>query len=307
MDHALTISDYHETEAFTPELVDLVKAFQEEKGLRPDGIVGPATIRKIVGGDTTEDRYKKVIYAMERSRWLPQELGDRRVFVNQPAYQVYYYNEGELSLDMRVVVGKPNNQTSFFMDEIEKVEFNPYWGVPQSIIINEMMPKLRNDPSYLDRLGYEVSIRGRRVSSSSIDWHRSGQVDVRQPPGRKNALGELKILFPNKHAIYMHDTPSKSLFNRDRRAYSHGCIRLADPRAMAGAVLGVSRDAIAGHIAPGKNKSVNVPQRIPVYVSYFTAWPNAEGKVEFFDDVYKRDMYLQRAMDAVSKAREKAV
>ncbi len=304
LDHALTLGDYHQGEDYTPQLVALVEAFQEEKGLRPDGIIGPATIRKLVGGDTVQDRYNKVVYAMERARWLPNDLGERRVFINEPAYMAYYYNKGQEELSMRVVVGKPSNQTYFFKDEIETVEFNPYWGVPRSIIVNEMLPKLRSDPSYLDRLGYEVSYRGRRVSSSSVNWYATASVDVRQPPGRKNALGELKILFPNAHAIYMHDTPSKSLFQRDTRAYSHGCVRLSDPRAMASAVLGVSKDAIASHIAQGQNKQVSVPQKIPVYVSYFTAWPNKDGKVEYFNDVYSRDKYLQRAIDATEKVRQ---
>src|SRR3546814_9470773 len=132
-------------------------------------------------------------------------------------------------------------QTYFFQDEIETVEFNPYWGVPQSIIINEMLPKLRADPSYLDRMGYQVEVKGRQVSSASVNWYGSTQsISVRQPPSSDNALGELKILFPNAHAIYMHDTPSKSFFKRDTRALSHGCVRLAEPRKMAAAVLGIS-------------------------------------------------------------------
>ena len=137
---------------------------------------------------------------------------------------------------MRVVVGKKANQTNFFDDEIEKVEFNPTWGVPQSIITNEMLPKLRADPSYLDRIGYKVSYNGKARSSSSINWSSLSStraIGVRQPAGPKNALGQLKILFPNKHAIYMHDTPAKSLFGRDTRAFSHGCVRLHDPKAMA--------------------------------------------------------------------------
>ncbi len=304
LEHALTLGDYRQGEDYTPELVALVEGFQKEKGLRPDGIIGPATIRKLVGGDSTQDRYNKVVYAMERARWLPNDLGARRVFINEPAYKAYYYDNNQEELSMRVVVGKPSNQTYFFKDEIETVEFNPYWGVPRSIIVNEMLPKLRNDPSYLDRLGYETSYRGRRVSSSSVDWYSTASVDVRQPPGRSNALGELKILFPNSHAIYMHDTPSKSLFQRDTRAFSHGCVRLADPRAMAAAVLGESESQIAAHIAGGQNKQVNVPHKIPVYVSYFTAWPNKDGKVEYFEDIYKRDQYLQRAIDATEEVRQ---
>jgi L,D-transpeptidase YcbB len=205
---------------------------------------------------------------------------------------------------MRVVVGSKANQTYFFKDEIQTVEVNPYWGVPQSIIVNEMLPKLRSDPSYLDRMGYQVEVGGRAVPSSAVNWYGStASVAVRQPPSSDNALGELKILFPNSHAIYMHDTPSKSFFKRDQRALSHGCVRLAEPRRMAAAVLGVSMDEVASEIASGRNKALPVPQKIPVYVSYFTAWPNKDGKVEYFNDVYERDMYMNRAFEVTRSAR----
>ncbi len=154
---------------------------------------------------------------------------------------------------MRVVVGQKSNQTYFFSDTIETVEYNPYWGVPHSIIVNEMLPKLYEDPAYLDDIGYEVTTAsGAPISSTAVDWHavalKKLPINVRQRPGDDNALGELKILFPNSHAIYMHDTPSKRLFQRDSRAFSHGCVRLEDPRAMAAAVLGKPVDYIASRI-----------------------------------------------------------
>lgn len=244
---------------------------------------------------------------MERARWLPSKFAAKHVFINAPAYKVTYFENHKPELEMRVVVGKRANQTNFFSDEIEKVEFNPYWGVPQSIITNEMLPKLRADPSYLDRLGYQVSYNGRSTSSSSISWSSlssTRSIGVRQPPGPKNALGQLKILFPNKHAIYMHDTPAKKLFGRDTRAFSHGCVRLHDPQAMAAAVLGTTVDEIENHIAPRKNKTVFVEKTIPVHVAYFTAWPNAEtGEVEYFEDVYGRDKALEKAYNTTIKSR----
>jgi murein L,D-transpeptidase YcbB/YkuD len=167
-----------------------------------------------------------------------------------------------------------------------------------------MLPKLRADPNYLDRMGYEVAVNGRAVPSSSVDWYGStANVSVRQPPSGDNALGELKILFPNSHAIYMHDTPQRSFFKRDMRALSHGCVRLADPRAMAAAVLNTTVDDVAKQIASGQNKAVSVPQRIPIYIAYFTAWPNKDGNVEYFNDVYDRDTYTMKAFDITSKAR----
>ncbi len=306
-DHAATLAGYQQTSEYTPELVDLVKAFQSENGLKADGVIGRATVRAMTG-DSNEAKIAKLEVAMEQVRWLPADLGDRFVFINQPAFMAYYHNEGKEDFGMKVVIGSKANQTYFFQDEIQTVEFNPYWGVPQSIIINEMLPKLRNDPSYLDRLGYEVSVNGRPVSSSSVNWYGSTQsVSVRQPPSSDNALGDLKILFPNAHAIYMHDTPAKSFFNRDMRALSHGCIRLVDPRRMAAAVLGTSLDNVNKQIAAGENRAVQVPAKIPVYVAYFTAWPDKDGKVQYFDDVYDRDSYVVKSFDATTKARASSI
>lgn len=306
-EHAAIISGYQQTQDYTPDLVDLVKAFQSENGLKPDGVIGRATVRAMVG-ESNEAKIAKVQVAMEQIRWLPADLGQRYVLINQPAFMAYYHNDGVEQFGMKVVVGSKANQTYFFQDEIQTVEFNPYWGVPQSIIVNEMLPKLRRDPSYLDRLGYEVQVGGRAVSSTSVNWYGStNAVSVRQPPSSDNALGDLKILFPNAHAIYMHDTPAKSFFNRDMRALSHGCIRLVDPRRMAAAVLGTSVDKVGEQIASGKNRAVQVPVKIPVYVAYFTAWPDKDGKVQFFDDVYDRDSYVQKAFAVTTKARAASI
>jgi murein L,D-transpeptidase YcbB/YkuD len=304
-ENAVTLASYTGGTDYSPEIVSLVESFQKEHGLKADGVIGQATVRVMTGGDTNGSKIDKLIVAMEQARWLPEDLGSRYVFINQPAYMVYYHDNNKEQLSMRVVVGQPSHQTFFFQDQIETVEFNPFWGVPQSIIINEMLPHLRSDPNYLDRMGYEVQVNGRAVASSSVDWYGStSSVSVRQPPSGDNALGELKILFPNSHAIYMHDTPSKSFFKRDMRALSHGCVRLADPRAMAAAVLNTTVDKIGKEIATGQNHAVQVPQKIPVYVAYFTAWPNKDGVVQYFDDVYGRDAYVEKAFQATTKARD---
>lgn len=297
------LASYQSTPEYAPELVDLVKGFQKEAGLKPDGVIGPATLRAMTG-HSAQDKIEKLEVAMEQTKWLPNDLGSRYVFINQPAFRVYYHDHGQEQFSMRVVVGSPSHQTFFFRDEIQTVELNPYWGVPQSIIVNEMLPKLRRDPSYLDRMGYQVEVAGRAVPSSSVNWYGSTQsISVRQPPSSDNALGELKILFPNAHAIYMHDTPQKSFFQRDMRALSHGCVRLAEPRKMAAAVLGISEQELGSKIAQGTNQAIQVPQKFPVYVAYFTAWPNKDGKVEYFDDVYDRDAAVEKAFEATSSAR----
>jgi murein L,D-transpeptidase YcbB/YkuD len=305
-DFGETIYRHGDSEAYGPDLVPLIKAKQKQAGLKADGVIGPRTVQSLTGV-STKDRINKVLVALEQSRWLPSELGPTRVFINQPAFTASYFEDSQEKLSMRVVVGKVSNQTSFFYDEIEQVDYNPYWGVPQSIIVNEMLPRLRRDPGYLDRAGYEVyNAKGKRVRSSSVSWGAYGAkipFAVRQTPSEANALGELKILFPNEHAIYMHDTPQKAFFDRENRALSHGCVRLADPRGMAAAVLGKSRDYVAGMLKKGHSVE-KVQRKIPVYVAYFTAWPNANGQVEYFGDVYSRDARLLDAIAETDSVRE---
>jgi L,D-transpeptidase YcbB len=212
-EHGAALARFRMSETYDNELVPLVRAAQQAHGLNPDGIIGPRTVAALAGVSRA-GRIAKVKIALEQLRWHPSDLGSPRVFINQPAFSAYFIESGEEKLSMRTIIGKVTNQTSFFHDEIEQVDYNPYWGVPQSIIVNEMLPRLRQDPGYLDRAGYEVTdARGRRIPSSSIDWGRyNGKVpySVRQTPSEANALGELKILFPNKHAIYMHDTPQRT-------------------------------------------------------------------------------------------------
>jgi murein L,D-transpeptidase YcbB/YkuD len=298
--HADTLAAYDGGEVYGQKLVALVRDFQREKGLNADGIVGRNTIQAM-RQSTPADRIKKLKLAMERLRWLPHQLGRRYVLLNEPAFQVTFMNGHGQPLIMRAIVGKPNHQTYFFADTIKSVEYNPYWNVPRSIVINEMLPRLYSDPYYLDRMGYEVvNTLGRQVSSGDVDWDayagKRVSVDVRQPPGRRNALGQLKIEFPNKHAIYMHDTPEKHLFKNQQLAFSHGCVRLKHPRVMAAALLGEPLSYIDKNISTGKNFSEQIGGNIPVYLTYFTAWPDNAGVVHYYDDVYGRDGHLSDAL-----------
>lgn len=305
-EHGALMVAYSGSDTYLNELVPLIKAAQRKHALNPDGVIGRRTV-SVLAGETKAARIEKVVLAMERLRWHPSYLGETRVMLNVPAYTASYIENGKEKLVMRTVVGTATNQTNFFHDEIQYVEFNPYWGVPRSILINEKLPRLRQDPGYLDRTGYEVvDGSGRKVSSASIDWNRySNNVpfSVRQKPGPSNSLGELKIMFPNRHDIYMHDTPSKSLFSRDTRSFSHGCVRLEDPRAMAAAVLGTTKDDVGKMIAGGRNGRKNVPVRIPVYVSYFTAWADEAGNVSYYEDIYGRDAHLAKAIAQTDEAR----
>ena len=308
--HKEFLDSYDGSTEYSKEAVALVKGYQKQAGLSSDGIIGPNTSRKIAGLNS-EVKKEQVILAMERLRWLPEDLGRRHVFINQPEYRARYIESGKEKLSMRVVVGKRSNQTNFFYDEIEQVVYNPYWGVPRSIIVNEFLPKSLENPGYLDQSGYEITnTRGKRISASSIQWNTVGvhpNFNVRQPPGSKNALGNVKILFPNKHSIYMHDTPSKHLFKKENRAFSHGCIRLHDPQGMAAAVLGKTKDYVKSNISTGKNQKENLKVKVPVYVSYFTAWPQKDGSVSYFRDMYGRDAHLMKAFKATRKARSTSI
>ena len=304
-EHGEALEEHRGSETYARALVPAVKAAQKLAGLDDDGVIGQRTIQALAG-ESKAARIGKVLVALEQLRWLPSDLADRHVFINTPAFEASYVEDGEEKLAMRTVVGGLSTQTYFFQEEISYVEFHPYWGVPRSILVNKYLPKLYSDPSYLDRSGFEVvDRRGQSVPSSSVNWASYGAnipYDVRQRPGRSNALGEMKIMFPNPHAIYMHDTPEKHLFQRDNRALSNGCIRLADPRAMAAAVLGWSREQVSSRL-DGQHGRQNLDVKVPVYVAYFTAWPDGAGEVRYFNDVYSRDDKMRAALDRIEAVR----
>jgi murein L,D-transpeptidase YcbB/YkuD len=311
------LSGYHDLPRKTVDLVDALAKIAQSTDVaayvdsfNPDNpqfrVLAAELARQ--SGEDSQGKTTKVRLALEQLRWLPRELGTRYVFLNQPAFEVSYINGAGTPLTMRAIIGKRNAQTYFFIDRIKEITFNPYWNVPRSIVINEMLPKLWRNPSYLDRLGYEVSnSRGREVASSAVDWAAVATqqigINVRQPPGRGNALGRLKIDFPNKHAIYMHDTNQKQLFAREQRALSHGCVRLEHPNEMAAALLGTRVADVERKIATGDTRTERVSGDIPVYLAYFTAWPDAHGNVRYYKDIYDRDAHLARAMAKTSEAR----
>lgn len=306
--HDAVLKAHENAAVYDESLVEAIKDFQRAAGRKADGVIGTNTLSSLQG-ESTGSKRDRILLSMERLRWLPHDLTDRYVFINQPAYRAQYFEGGREKLAMNVVIGSPRNQTVFFNETIQTVVFNPSWGVPRSIIMNEKMPRILKDPGYLERTGYEVfNSAGKRVSSSEVNWAQvaanGGGVGIRQKPGPDNALGELKILFPNSHDIYMHDTPSKEAFKRDMRAVSHGCVRLEKPREMAAAVLGVQVGDLNQYF--GKNeRAVKVNQQLPVYVSYFTAWPDATtGEIGYFADVYGRDGLLETAIEKTTASRQ---
>ena len=289
------------------DLSAALKKFQKSVKLRQTGMLDLATVKNL-NRDASPKDIQRLVYNMERTRWLPKSLGSRFVFVNQPAFEVRVMDHGKEVWHSNVIVGRPLTQTAAFHDELETVVFNPSWGVPQSIIVNEYLGKLRRDPSYLDRQGFKViAPNGQVIPSSDIDWYAYGDrppFGVQQPPGGGNALGELKFLFPNKHDIYMHDTPTKNLFAESSRAFSHGCIRVQNPREFATVLLGWDRSKVDQETDSGQSQSIALPHKIPVHITYFTAWPDSTGKMNYFNDIYGRDEAMEKALSALATARE---
>jgi L,D-transpeptidase YcbB len=288
-----------------PDMSQALKSFQAEAQLKATGGLDQATVNAL-NGRTEERNVAKLIYNIERLRWLPHDLGKRYVFVNQAAYALQVMNGDREVWRTKVIIGKPETQTVAFHDKMETVVFNPSWGVPPSIIRNEMLPILRRDPSYLDRLGYRVVTRnGQIVRSSSVNWsayNKGVPYSIQQPPSDDNALGEVKFLFPNSHSIYFHDTPARSLFARQTRAFSHGCVRVENPRLFAETLLGLSAGEVAKRIDSGRSQSAKVKQDIKVHLTYFTAWPDETGKIVYYEDVYGRDQRMESALSATAVA-----
>ncbi|MEM7567233.1 MAG: L,D-transpeptidase family protein, partial [Pseudomonadota bacterium] len=303
--------DSNDTEAvFDETLESAVRAFQAENGLLADGIVGPRTLAALNG--SAGARRESIIANMERWRWLPRDLGTRYVHVNIPEYRVWMMEPDgdagyEASYTGRVVVGKPKNATPIFSDEIEHVVTNPYWNVPYSIASGEMLPKLKRDPGYYAKRGYDtISASGKIVNPYNVNWNaisaRRLGYRFRQRPGRNNALGNVKFLFPNDHAVYLHDTNARSLFSRSQRAFSHGCVRLHEPFVFAEALLASEPKFSAGSLKRslgGKERWFNTTDHIPVHITYFTVVADESGELDFAGDIYGIDRQTQRLMGLI--------
>jgi murein L,D-transpeptidase YcbB/YkuD len=271
-------------------LVAAVEEFQKSLGLNADGVIGPATIAALNGATaTTKD---DIVANMERWRWEPDDYGKFEVEVNIPEFRLWIKQDGAVQYTTRVVVGRPENQTPVFNDEIEHIVVNPYWNVPPSIAVKEIKPHLIANPGYLASQNMEMLYGGKVVNASAIDWSQANinQFQIRQKPGGGNALGQIKFLFPNEHDVYLHDTPSKSLFARSYRAYSHGCVRVENPMDFAGALLElepkITLASIESLVGGDKERWLNLTQKVPVHISYFTLRVDEDGSIRSYGDVY---------------------
>ena len=290
-------------DVYDESVVAAVTDFQTQLGLNADGVVGPATIAALNGSGGVDKM--DVIANMERWRWMPRDLGNFHVLVNIPEFRVTVVSDGKPTYSTRVVVGKPTNQTPVFSDEIEYVVVNPYWNVPASIATNEIVPHILANPGYLASQNMEALSGGKVINASAVDW---SQVDpsnlsslrFRQRPGVGNALGTIKFLFPNANDVYLHDTPSKYLFSRSYRAFSHGCVRVQNPMDFANALLVAENNLNATTLEAmfgDSERWVRLKHHIPIHLAYFTLRVDQDGNIRSFGDVYGQNKRLIQLLE----------
>lgn len=275
------LSGNDSSQLFDDTLETAVKRYQLKNGYKPDGAVSAELVKDM--NIPVEWRLMQILINMDRMRWMPQKPNGNLIIVNIPEFMLHVYEGKKLLFEMAVVVGKESNNTVMFNGDLSQIIFSPYWNIPSSIVEKEILPALRRNPRYLKNKNMEMV--GNRI---------------RQKPGPGNSLGKVKFVFPNNFSIYFHDTPSKSLFNEDKRAFSHGCIRLSQPQKMAEWLLRDdpewNTEKIVTAMNAGKEKAVNLKKPVPVFVIYYTAWADEQGLMHFRDDVYGHDQQLMARM-----------
>ncbi|HEY8564445.1 MAG TPA: L,D-transpeptidase family protein [Beijerinckiaceae bacterium] len=269
--------------AYDERVASAVADFQREKGLVPDGVLTSKTIAALAGSSPARIE-GDIIANMERWRWLPADMGERYIQVNVPEFRLRLMDRGRLAHQTRVIVGKTETQTPVFSEMMRYVIVNPSWHIPPSILKKEILPGLAADPFYAAKRGYEVVRRG-------------DQISVRQPPGERNALGFIKLMFPNRHAVYLHDTPNRSLFRAERRAFSHGCVRVEQPFQLAEEVLGRAwtEERLKSLIGRGE-RTIHLPEPLPVHLTYFTIFVDERGELRSAADLYGHDQKVRLAL-----------
>jgi murein L,D-transpeptidase YcbB/YkuD len=293
-------------ERYEGALVDAVRGFQRRHGLDDDGVVGAGTLAQLQVSPAR--RVRQIELTLERLRWTPLEQGPRQITINVPEFvlRAYEVRDGRLEVraTMKVIVGRAmKTQTPLFDEDMRFIEFSPYWNVPPSIARGEVVPRLRRDPGYWTREGFEFVGAGGSVvtalSPADLDAVLAGRMRIRQRPGPRNALGDIKFVFPNHDNIYLHHTPATQLFERGRRDFSHGCIRVEQPVALALFALqrqpGWDEARIRQAMEAGKSVTLRLDEPVPVLIAYATALVK-EGRLHFFDDLYGHDRVLDAAL-----------
>lgn len=293
---------------FDDATIAALKRFQTHHGLEPDGVLGKQTLLAL--NISAEQRVAQIAMNMERWRWMPIDMGASYILVNLAAFHLSIFDQGNVVHEARVVVGTTSTRTPVFSRKMSYLEINPYWHVPAKIVRDEIFPKARKDPTYLAKQGYELlsdwSESAVTVDPKTLDWVHMTRLPyrVRQIPGDKNSLGRIKMMFPNEFDVYLHDTPSKSLFNRANRSFSHGCIRVEHPFDVADMILRLTgttdwpRTRVDEVLASGQRTVVRLKKPIPIHISYVTVFVADDGSVNFRSDIYGRDRKLATAMRA---------
>ncbi|MEO8400917.1 MAG: L,D-transpeptidase family protein [Gammaproteobacteria bacterium] len=284
---------------FDRPLGQAVRVFQARHGLKADGVVGTNTLREL--NITPAERAKQIEVNMRRWAELSDKLTDRFVMVNIPEYELYVYENNEKVFSMKTIVGKITNQTPELQSSILRIVFNPYWNIPETIARKEIVKKVAENPGYLDenriRIFESQENNAIEMNQEDVNWQRSDARTfpyfLRQEPGEDNSLGVIKFEFQNSQDVYLHDTPAKELFNEDTRALSHGCVRLENPVALVDYLMKTNpewdEDRMQSILDTGKTTYVRVPQSLPIFITYITAWIDENGAVNFRDDVYGKD------------------
>ena len=293
------------SDLFDEPVEEAVKRFQLRHGLFDDGIVGTRTLRAL--NVPVERRIRQIELNLERWRWLPQNLGNPYIMVNIAGYGLEVVENESPVLTMKIIVGTAYQKTPVFSGKMTYIEMNPYWNVPHTIATEETLGKIQKNPDFFAKENMKVFTAGQNgeeVSPAAIDWSQLSESNfpyrLRQEPGPRNPLGRIKFMFPNKHSVYLHDTSDPQLFKKERRGYSHGCIRIEKPMDMAEFVMRGSKDwsieKIKAVLKTKETTVANLPKPIPVHILYFTAWGNGDGTVHFLEDIYRRDERLEKAL-----------
>ncbi len=296
---ALVIHDYLDTVEVTDTLLmQALRAFQLDHGLTPDGVIGRNTAKAL--STNPVDFYLGAAASLEKWRWTP-EWEEEHIFANIATYKLKFYKENIKEQEHRIVVGKNLTKTPMLDSKIDHMIAYPFWHVPYSITSGELIPKMRKDSTYLARNGYKVLKGGKAVSHSSINWSTASASDfrIRQNGGGSNALGKIKFIFPNKHSVYFHDTPSKRFFANDIRAYSHGCMRVQDPMKLAEYILAresetMSIDTVQAFIDRKQRKKVSLNDKLAVHVRYMSVEGKQDSGIIFYPDIYGWEADLRR-------------
>jgi murein L,D-transpeptidase YcbB/YkuD len=274
------------TEYYTSGLIFVIKRTQKSFGFKEDGVITAAFIKEL--NVSVKDRIRQLLINFERMRWVPQQPEGNLIIVNIPEFRLHVFEGVKKLFSINIVVGKAAHSTVIFTGQLKHVVFSPYWNVPRSIVRNEILPAIRRNPNYLAKMNMEQT------------GYSDGLPVIRQKPGGANALGKVKFIFPNSFSIYFHDTPAKSLFNEDTRAFSHGCIRLAEPEKLAAYLLRNqpewTTEKMNLAMSTSVEKWVSLKEPLPVFITYFTAWVDSEGLLNFRKDVYGKDKQLEALM-----------